>query len=245
MGNIFEKAFDWIVGRKINYDMNIYLCGKALTKALAKKIFKKEIDSNTLALNFDSLKKNKYYKTINPKDKINWKAKLYLGEITEEIINKIHEDVKHSISDEDDKNQNNDKNEDNPNESFSAAIICFEDDNYSLILDRFKENNQLNMPFFIILSQEKKVFNFIDNRYITNIIYKDLMDEKTIEYIISILYFKDCYFNERGGDTWNFVPSNIFGEKDKRSNESINIIVTGAPRVGKSSLINLIYCPIN
>ena len=127
-----------------------------------------------------------------------------------------------------------------PQQPFSSVIVCFEDDNYSLILDEFRENNQFNMPFFIILSKEKKEFNFIDNRYITNIIYKDLNDKKTAEYIISILYFKDCYFNERGGDTWNFVPSNAFGELNKRSNESINIIVTGAPRMGKSSLINLL-----
>ena len=245
MGGIIDKIVDifyWIFGRKINYDMNIYLCGKSLTKELAKKIFPKEIYSNTFALNFDDLKDNPFYKELTPKDKINWKAKIYLGNITKEISNKIHEDTKYSIIEETDKNKNDvkDAHKNEKNESFSAVIVCFEDDNYALILDKFKENNQFNMPFFIILSKDKKEFNFIDNRYITNIVYKDLNDKKTAEYLISILYFKDCYFNERGGDTWNFVPSNVFGALNKRSNESINIIVTGAPRMGKSSLINLL-----
>ena len=245
MGGIFDKITDffyWIIGRKINYDMNIYLCGKSLTKDLAKKIFPKERSSNTFTLNFDSLKDNQYYKSLTPRDKINWKAKIYLGNITKEIANQIHEDTKNSIEemDENKKDAKDDDNKNSKNESFSAVIVCFEDNNYSLILDKFKENNQFNMPFFIILSKDKKEFNFIDNRYITNIIYKDLNDKKTAEYLISVLYFKDCYFNERGGETWNFVPSNVFGELNKRSNESINIIVTGAPRMGKSSLINLL-----
>ena len=100
MGGLFDTIsvfFDWIFGRKINYDMNIYLCGKYLTKDLAKKIFPKERSSNTFTLNFDSLKDNQYYKSLTPRDKINWKAKIYLGNITKEIANQIHEDTKNSI----------------------------------------------------------------------------------------------------------------------------------------------------
>ena len=45
-------------------------------------------------------------------DKINWKAKIYLGNITKEIANQIHEDTKNSIE-EMDENKKDAKDDDN------------------------------------------------------------------------------------------------------------------------------------
>ena len=92
----------------------------------------------------------------------------------------------------------------------------------------------------IILVTERKYELKIDKRFIINIITKDMKDNQICSQIISSLWEVDCYFNERDNRICRYSPENIFKDFEKdNSLFSINILLTGFSRVGKSSFINL------
>ena len=78
-----------------------------------------------------------------------------------------------------------------------------------------------------------------DNRYITNIIWKD--DSKELfEQIMRTIWNIDCYFKKKQKEMINYDPDNIFkGIEKNLSDYSLNIFLTGLSRAGKSSFINL------
>ena len=85
----------------------------------------------------------------------------------------------------------------------------------------------------------------MDKRYGTNIIYKDL-DNKEMSNedlnvkIISLLWELDCYFKEKGNLNCRYLPENIFnGLENENSHFTMNILIAGLARVGKSTFINL------
>ena len=81
----------------------------------------------------------------------------------------------------------------------------------------------------------------IDKRYVTNIISKNITNEQLSSKIISTLWELDCCFNEKGNQICRYTPERIFNglEKDN-SLFSINILLTGLSRTGKSTFINLL-----
>ena len=93
----------------------------------------------------------------------------------------------------------------------------------------------------IIFVTESKCEIEIDKRYVTNIVTQDLEESHINSLIISTLWEFDCYFNSRGNMLCRYTPENIFkGFEKDNSLFSINILLVGKSRTGKSSLINLI-----
>ena len=87
----------------------------------------------------------------------------------------------------------------------------------------------------------------MDKRYGTNIIYKELDNKEmsnedlNIKIISSLLWELDCYFKEKGNINCRYSPENIFNDlENNNSLFTLNILVAGLARVGKSTFINLI-----
>ena len=119
--------------------------------------------------------------------------------------------------------------EDNPNEYKLKDIL----------LKKIEDLGIIYRPRMIFVTKKKYKFNMNDNRYITNIIWKD--DSKELfEQIMRTIWNIDCYFNEKQKEMINYDPDNIFkGIEKNLSDYSLNIFLTGLSRAGKSSFINL------
>ena len=95
-------------------------------------------------------------------------------------------------------------------------------------------------PFLIFVSSiNHSNLHLIDNRLLTFILQNG--EEDTINSkILSVLWEKDCYFNERGNSSCSFTPANLLFKTFNGSNASINFLLTGQSRAGKSTFINLL-----
>ena len=170
-----------------------------------------------------------------------WIIKLYSKELNEDTFNNICNEIK---NDRDNSEKNIKQNtilyfEDNPNESKKKDIF----------LKLIEELGYIYRPRIIFITKQKSDFHFKDNRFITNIIWKDESEEGKkvlFDQIITTIWNIDCYFNERFNEIINFKLEtassvNLFkGLENHASDYSLNIFLTGLSRGGKSSFINLI-----
>ena len=163
------------------------------------------------------------YKT----DQFYWIAKNYL-ELSEKTMENVCEEIKK------DKDLNTIKCDKN-------VILFFGSENLQLLLEKLKENGDVYFPFIIIISEEnnKPEIKGIDLRKITYIVLNDKTTNRLNNIIISQLWEYDCYYNELGNKICRYTPDNIF--KALNINipfYSINILLTGKSRSGKSTFIN-------
>ena len=96
---------------------------------------------------------------------------------------------------------------------FQNVIIFFDSINIDVLIEELKINlSGIYAPLYIIISENAKEFkiNGLDQRTITNIIYKNMNDEELKNKIISILWEYDCYYNERGNEICKCMPNNFF-----------------------------------
>ena len=200
--------------------MKIYLCGNGKGKnALIDNAFKDSIS-------------DPYFKTIADKefktDQFHWILRVYCSEsLDKDICEKITHDI------EFERNQIIDEN--NKKLLRQTIIICFDDS--KLLCDYFEK---MKNPKIILVTQSKSEIK-IDRRFVTNIITENMKDNDVCSQIISTLWEIDCYFNERDNKICRYSPENIFKELEKENSLfSINILVTGLCRVGKSTFINLL-----
>ena len=98
------------------------------------------------------------------------------------------------------------------------------------ILFNFNENDALENIFFDKLKYPQYV-SYIKDKYDEN------KPELNLHKIISYIWEKDCYYNERGNTSCNYTPANLLY---KPSNGFIyfNILLIGESRAGKSTFIN-------
>ena len=203
--------------------LKIYLCGNGKGKnALIDNAFKDLINDQYLKTIAD-----KEFKT----DQFHWILKVYCSEsLSEDVCQKIIHDV--------DFERNQIIDENNKNVLRQTILICFDDS--ELLCKYFKK---MRNPRIILVTQTKSEIK-IEERYmgnITNIITKNMKENEVCSLIISTLWEIDCYFNERDNKICRYSPENIFKELEKdNSLFSLNILLTGLNRVGKSSFINLI-----
>ena len=200
--------------------LKIYLCGSGKgIDYLLNNIFKECITDQFL------------------KEKADWefKTKQFHWILTDHSSNKLTDDICKIITQEIKVERNSDLKE---NKIINQqVIICFGEQNLKILCKYFKE---IREPRIIAVTESQCEIN-IDKRYVTNIITEGMNEEEVSSFIISSLWELDCYYNGKGNLICRYTPENIFSglEKDN-SLFSLNILLLGKSRTGKSTLINLI-----
>ena len=208
--------------------LKIHILGSGNKKELIiNNIFKEEVSDQNLRNKF---KVTKQFKT----EEFHWIAHVYENELlNEEICNEIEKEIKG-------------EREDKENEKLilkNQVILCFGNENTELVSSYFKNFRKSNMIF--VTETECKLSKEMDKRYATNIIYKninniEMSDDNLNIKIISLLWELDCYYKEKGNMVCRYTPDNIFnGLENDNSLFTLNILIIGLARVGKSTFINL------
>ena len=191
-------------------------------KNVQEALFSKEIDKNLINRGTHQYKTNQFH----------WIAKIKqdLSEETiDSIINEIIEDTDSII---DSISQN--------------VILCFGEEGIGKLFEKFKEAGSFYFPLFIIISKDELKIKFKEKRRITNIILNDITRNKLNSLIVSTLWRYDCYYNEKGNKLCRYSPDNIFKSFDTNlSFYSINILLTGKSRSGKSTFVNYLTNKLN
>jgi len=200
--------------------IKIHICGYGeRKKKVIDLLFKSKITKSELKTKGDTeYKSSDFY----------WITKIYDDEIvTTEKCNEIEDIIEADKTDE--KNPLN-----------FHIMLLFGDDND--ITDILEEFSLINRPRIVFVTNKiKKIEESNNKKYVTNIICEGMNDRELNSYIVSTLWELDCYYNEKGNEIFRHTPVNIAkGLKSDMSFFSINILLTGMCRAGKSSFINLI-----
>lgn len=157
-------------------------------------------------------------------EQFNWVAKIYQNNNNEQNYDHIYKEIQN----------NSDKYK-----MKKHVIISFGDDDNDKLFDKLGDIGAVYLPRFIFVTKKERDYNFSKKMFITNIIYTGLTEKEIIINLQSELWEIDCYYNERGNKTCNFLANNIL-EKFEVSDVSINLLLAGISRAGKSSFINII-----
>ena len=224
--NVLENFdIDEIKDKKkiIEIGLKIYICGDLPEKdKVIKDLFTKNISDKRYR------SKGEYeFKT----DQFYWISKIF-PDLSEQTVDSICKEITEDM----------DSNKDNEIQIEQNVILCFDSKNIEQLLEKITEMGNFYYPFIIIISKEKinsEDIEFNELRKITNIILNDKTREKLNSLIISQLWEYDCYYNEKGNKICRYTPENIFKTLDANlSFYSINILLTGKSRSGKSTFIN-------
>ena len=199
--------------------LKIYLCGSGKgINYLLNNFFKDYITDQFLKEKGDSeIKTNKFH----------WILSDYSS-------NKLTDEICKIIIDEMKADRFSDIKEKNKKILDQQAFICFGEKNIQTLCKYFKEMRE---PRIISVTESKCEIN-IDKRYVTNIITEGMNEDEIISFIKSTLLEIEYYYNGKG----NFIQDNIFNDLEKdNSLFSLNILLLGKSRTGKSTLINLIF----
>ena len=201
--------------------LKIHILGSGPKKQyILNNMFKEEVSDNNLRNKF---KVTKQFKT----EQFHWIAHVYEND----LLNKdIFKEIEKEIT-EDRKEKNGEKII-----LKNQVILCFGNENTELVSSqKFRKSN-----IIFITETECKLDKKMDKRYASNIIYKNMSDENLNIKLISLLWELDCYFKEKGNIVCRYTPDSIFnGLEYDNSLFTLNILMTGLSRVGKSTFINL------
>ena len=159
-------------------------------------------------------------------DQLNWIAKIYNdnNHFNDEIIKSIYSNIQ-NISD----NYKIKKN----------VILSFGDEDNKKLLNNLFNIGSVYLPRFIFVTKKEGNYEFNKKMFITNILYPGLTDEEILCNIKSELWEIDCYYNERGNETCKYLANNVI-ENIEVSDLSINFLLAGVSRAGKSGFINIV-----
>ena len=167
---------------------------------------------------FIQKKENFVEREFKQKD-FHWKSKIYKSN---EKLRDIYDTLK-----ENNKDRNN-------------VLLYFNSELIDKIKKVIKACEKIYRPFLIFVSEKNHPnLNLVDNRLLTFILEDD-NEEIIISKINSVLWEKDCYFNERGNASCSFTPANLLFKNFNNSNVCLNFLLTGESRAGKSTFINLL-----
>lgn len=215
MGCLFElckKRRDDYIDQKT---LKIHICGK-IDEPKVKEVFPEPCELKFKGKNIGDWQ----WKT----DQFTWIAKLYKGKDNIKNFDSIFEEIK--------------KDSDN-NIIKNHIVLSFGDENNEELFESLYEVGTVYLPRFIFITKKEGDYSLKKKSYITNIIYTDLTDVELITNIKSELWEIDCYYNERGNEKCTFLPNQII-ENLEISDMSINILLTGISRSGKSTFINTV-----
>ena len=211
-----------------NLCLKIHILGSGEKKEfILNNMFKENVTDENLRNKF---KVTRQFKT----EQFHWIAHVYENEIlNEETCKEIEKEIKGERANKE-------------NAKFilkNQVILCFGDQHTELVSSYFSKFRKSNMIF--VTETECKLSNGMDKRYATNIIYKnqnnkEMSNEDLNIKIISLLWELDCYFKEKGNIACRYTPDNIFnGLENDNALFTLNILIAGLARVGKSTFINL------
>ena len=200
--------------------LKIHICGN---NAFRKKVIDELFSSTKITDKHYSSRAKREFKT----DQFYWIAQTYQN-ISKEIIDNIMKEIQ------------DDRDRIKP-PIIQQVILCFFSEDNENLLSLFDEIEEgVYTPLFVIVSENPiNKFAKVDCRRITNIICKGMKNETLNSRIISSLWECDCYYNEKGNKICRYTPDNIFKSLEiDLSFYSINILLTGKSRAGKSTFIN-------
>ena len=216
---------------KILY-LKIHIVGTGEKKQyVINNLFKKDITNDDIKNN---LKVTKEFKT----EQFHWIAHVYEDAI---LNNDICKDIENEIK-ADRKKKDNEKIM-----IKSQVILCFGNENTEILSKNFKNFRKSNMIF--VTETKCQLNEIMDKRYATNIILKDIENNKEKlmsnedlnANIISVLWELDCYFKEKDNIICRYTPEKIFnGLENDNSLFTLNILLIGLSRAGKSTFINML-----
>ena len=202
--------------------LKIYLCG-------SDKVIDFFLNNVFTYCVKDEFSKEKIYLEYKT-DQFHWILSDYHS--NEKSIDDIYKEIIDEITLE-----RNSLSKDNKKISNQQVIICFGDNYMQTLSKYFKEMRE---PRIIAVTKSKCELK-IDKRYVTNIITEGMNENEVTSLIISNLWELDCYYNGKGNQICKYTPENIFNQLEKdNSLFSLNILLLGKSRTGKSTLINLI-----
>ena len=138
----------------------------------------------------------------------------------------IHDEEEETKNDEEKKINNSERNN---------IIIKFGENNIDILIKFMNFYSRAFLPQFAIVTNKDITINLFDNRFLA-IIRDNSQVEKAI---FSYIWEKDCYFNQRGCLIDELSPKNLSFDEIS-STTSLNIMLTGMSRAGKSTLINVL-----
>ena len=118
-------------------------------------------------------------------------------------------------------------------------ILSFGDEENEKLFDELLNIGMVYLPRFIFVTKNEGKYNFNKKMFITNIIDTGLTSEEIVCNIKSEIWEIDCYYNERGNENCKFLPNNIL-KNIEVSDLSINLLLVGISRAGKSCFINIV-----
>ena len=205
--------------------LNVIILGGE--KQLIEKIFpneeKKNEEKREIRYNIQKKSLFAFYKHNNLSFK--WKAIIY-----PELNNENYKEIRKELKDYFDKEEKEIK---------KNVIIFFGDNKITKMINLINGLEQTKRPLILFISKNKGDYSqFSDIRLVTYL-KQDDDSEKIYNKILSYLWEKDCYFNERGNKTCKLSTANLFYKKPKGFT-FLKILLIGLKRSGKSTLINLI-----
>lgn len=207
---------------QINYIVKIHICGNSERKRrVIDLLFKDNIKNEKLKSRGDN-----EFRTAD----FYWITKIYKDEelIDENFIKNMEDNIIMK-----------DKADEDLKIKHHVMLYFGNDINLDLVLKKF---SLVNLPRIIVVNdKEIEIKESNKKRYVKNIICNNMDDKELNKYIVSLLWELDCYFNEKGNQMYRYAPSNILKEMNSdNSFFSINILLTGMSRAGKSTFINLL-----
>ena len=210
---------DDIIDEKI---LKIHICGK-IDESIVSQIFPDPCNKKLKGKKIGDLQ----WET----KEFSWIAKLYKENDNKKNFELIFKEIQNNS----DLKKNKIKNH------VFLSFGDFSDGDNNEIFKQLYNIGMVYLPRFIFITKNEGNYSLKRKSYITNIISTDLTDFDLITHIKSELYEIDCYYNERerGNERCTFLP-NIIEENCEVPDISINILLTGISRSGKSTFINLV-----
>lgn len=190
-----------------------------------KNVEKREIRYNITKNSMFKLEDVLLFKIKHENLSFKWRAIIY-PELNKENYKEIRKELKDYFDKEEKEIKKN-------------VIIFFGDNKITTIIKLINNLEQTKRPLILFISKNKSDYSqFYDIRLVTYL-KQDNDSEKIYNKIVSYLWEKDCYFNERGNKTCKLSTANLFYKKPKGFT-FLKILLIGLKRSGKSTLINLI-----
>ena len=204
---------------QINCIVKVHICGNSERKRVIDLLFKDKIKDEKLKTRGDNeFRKADFY----------WITKIYKDE---EIDDNFIENMEKNIME--------DKTDNKLKIKHHIMLYFGNDIDLDLVLKKF---SSVNLPRIIIVNDKTiEIKESNKKKYVKNIICSNMDDNELNKYILSSLWELDCYYNEKGNQISRYAPANIVKEMNTdNSFFSINILLTGMSRAGKSTFINLL-----
>ena len=200
--------------------LKIHICGK-IDESILSQIFPDPCNKKLKGKKIGDLQ----WET----NQFSWIAKLYKENDNKKNFELIFKEIKNNS----DLKKNTIKNH------VFLSFEDFSDGDSKEIFYQLYNIGMVYLPRFIFITKNEGNYSLKKKSYITNIISTDLTDVELITHIKSELWEIDCYYNERGNEKCTFLP-NIIEESCEVPDISINILLTGISRSGKSTFINIV-----